>query len=100
MTHRSRVDLSMIAVQGPHAREKVWPAVPGSEATTSASQFNAESPRAFGELFIARTGYTGEDGFEIVVPAAHAAALWQALATPAWPLRASARATRCASKPA
>ena len=33
----------------------------------------------WGELFVARTGYTGEDGFEIVVPAAHAEALWQAL---------------------
>jgi aminomethyltransferase len=33
----------------------------------------------WGELFVARTGYTGEDGFEIIVPAAHAEALWQAL---------------------
>ena len=31
-------------------------------------------------LFVARTGYTGEDGFEIVVPAEHAVALWEALA--------------------
>jgi aminomethyltransferase len=30
-------------------------------------------------LFVARTGYTGEDGFEIVVPEAHAVALWNAL---------------------
>jgi aminomethyltransferase len=76
-----RDDLAMIAVQGPHAREKVWCAVPGSEATTSAvAPFHAVSLASpFGELFIARTGYTGEDGFEIVVPAAHAAALWQAL---------------------
>jgi aminomethyltransferase len=31
-------------------------------------------------LFIARTGYTGEDGFEIIVPQEHAVALWEALA--------------------
>jgi aminomethyltransferase len=34
---------------------------------------------AFGEAMIARTGYTGEDGFEIGVPAAQAEALWNAL---------------------
>src|SRR3569832_2459847 len=33
-----------------------------------------------GELFIARTGYTGEDGFEIMLPAREAAAAWQKLA--------------------
>src|SRR6185437_9673482 len=30
-------------------------------------------------LFVARTGYTGEDGFEIIVPQEHAVALWEAL---------------------
>jgi aminomethyltransferase len=33
-----------------------------------------------GEYFIARTGYTGEDGFEIILPSTHAAEFWQALA--------------------
>src|SRR5690606_7382755 len=33
----------------------------------------------FGDLFVARTGYTGEDGFEVVVPEARAVALWDAL---------------------
>ena len=33
-----------------------------------------------GEYFIARTGYTGEDGFEITLPATHAADFWHALA--------------------
>jgi aminomethyltransferase len=36
-------------------------------------------PTKFGELFVARTGYTGEDGFELVVTAVDAEALWQAL---------------------
>src|SRR6185369_4505066 len=32
-----------------------------------------------GDLMLARTGYTGEDGFEIVLPAAEAVALWRRL---------------------
>lgn len=76
-----RTDLAMIAVQGPHAREKVWRAVPGSEAATAAlAPFNATTlATPFGELFVARTGYTGEDGFELVVSTARVEALWQAL---------------------
>jgi len=77
-----RADLAMIAVQGPNARAKVWRALAGSEVvSTGLKPFSAAfmtSP--WGEAFIARTGYTGEDGFEIVLPAAHAADLWQALA--------------------
>jgi aminomethyltransferase len=76
-----RTDLAMIAVQGPAAREKVWRALAGTEAATaSLKPFNAATvASAFGELFIARTGYTGEDGFEIVVSAARVADLWRAL---------------------
>lgn len=73
-----RRDLAMIAVQGPNARAKTWAAIPGSEAASSALKpFQAA---AFGELFIARTGYTGEDGFELTLPASQAAATWDALA--------------------
>jgi aminomethyltransferase len=77
-----RDDLAMIAVQGPNARAKVWQAVPGSEAASAALKpFTAASMRTpWGELFIGRTGYTGEDGFEIVLPAAHVADVWNALA--------------------
>ena len=77
-----RDDLAMIAVQGPQARAKVWQAVPGSEAASNALKpfFGVDAALPSGRHFIARTGYTGEDGFEIMVPAAHAAALWNALA--------------------
>ena len=75
---RPRTDLAMIAVQGPNARAKVWTALPGSEAATSA--LKPFSAAASGDLFVARTGYTGEDGFEIVMPAARAEATWNALA--------------------
>jgi len=74
----ARRDLAMIAVQGPRARDKVWQALPESRAATDALKpFFAT---ALGDRFIARTGYTGEDGFEITLPAASAAALWHALA--------------------
>ena len=79
---KPRADLAMIAVQGPHARAKVWRALPGSEATTAALKpFTATPvPSEWGELFVARTGYTGEDGFEIAIAGTKAAQLWRALA--------------------
>ncbi|HMA31787.1 MAG TPA: glycine cleavage system aminomethyltransferase GcvT [Casimicrobiaceae bacterium] len=78
-----RSDLAMIAVQGPHARERTWRAIPGSEAVSAALKpfkATALSTPDLGEVFIACTGYTGEDGFEIVVPSIHAEALWRSLA--------------------
>jgi len=75
---RPRADLAMIAVQGPNARARVWQAFPGTEAATrDLKPFNAVQA---GERFIARTGYTGEDGFEIMLPASQAVADWRALA--------------------
>ena len=76
-----REDLAMLAVQGPNARAKVWRAIPGSETASAALKpFTAASmDTAWGEAFIARTGYTGEDGFEIVLPAARVVELWHAL---------------------
>ena len=77
-----REDLAMIAVQGPNARAKTWQALPESATPTATlAPFNGVFvPSALGEVFVARTGYTGEDGFEIVAPAIHAAKLWNALA--------------------
>ncbi len=72
-----RRDLAMIAVQGPNARAKTWSALPGSEAASAGLKpFQAA---AWGDFFIARTGYTGEDGFELTLPADQAAATWSAL---------------------
>jgi aminomethyltransferase len=77
-----RADLAIIAVQGPNARDKVWRALPNSETfTRDLKPFSGvEIVSDHGELFVARTGYTGEDGFEVIVPAQSAAALWNALA--------------------
>jgi aminomethyltransferase len=70
--------LAIIAVQGPAAREKVWQVLPETRAATEALKpFFAAT---VGDYFIASTGYTGEKGFEIALPAAQADGLWQALA--------------------
>ena len=71
-------ELAMIAVQGPNARAKVWEALPGSrELTENLIPFSAVE---MGTMFIARTGYTGEDGFEIMIPAKAAPFFWATLA--------------------
>ena len=72
-----REDLAIVAVQGPNARERTWRAFPGIRAATEALKpFSAVEA---GDWFVARTGYTGEDGFEIVLPASDVQAAWQAL---------------------
>jgi aminomethyltransferase len=80
---RERPELAMIAVQGPTARERFHSLLsPEASARAQAlAKFVATSvdgPAGM-PLFVARTGYTGEDGYEIVLPAEHAVALWQAL---------------------
>ncbi len=78
-----RPELSMIAVQGPTARERVLGllATDAAAAAKKIGKFVAiEAAMQDGTpLFIARTGYTGEDGFEIIVPEDKAVALWDAL---------------------
>ncbi|MCX8146350.1 MAG: glycine cleavage system aminomethyltransferase GcvT [Azovibrio sp.] len=71
--------VGMIAVQGPQAKARVWQALPEIEAVTRplGRFFGVQ----IGQFFVATTGYTGEDGFEIMVPAGKAEALWNALLT-------------------
>ncbi len=79
---RERDDLAMIAVQGPNARDKTAKALGKAmtPAMTLKPFFAVESAMMCGdELFVARTGYTGEDGFEIMLPAAQAGNAWKAL---------------------
>jgi aminomethyltransferase len=75
---RERDDLAMIAVQGPNAKEKVYQAL-GAELRAAAALKPFQSV-SVGDLFVATTGYTGEDGFEIILPSRQAAPAWQALA--------------------
>jgi aminomethyltransferase len=74
--------IALVAVQGPNARAKVWEVLPTAKAASEAMKpFNVVivPGTAFGEAMVARTGYTGEDGFEIGVPATQVEALWNAL---------------------
>ncbi|NDY94924.1 glycine cleavage system aminomethyltransferase GcvT [Wenzhouxiangella limi] len=70
-----RDDLAMIAVQGPEARAKVVEVL-GGPGLSEIRPFRAASQ---GEYFVARTGYTGEDGFEVLLPGGLAVEFWQAL---------------------
>jgi len=75
------VPLAIVAVQGPNARAKVWAAFPSTQPSEALKPFNAMvvEDAAIGEIMVARTGYTGEDGFELVVPADNVAAVWEKL---------------------
>lgn len=78
-----RPELAIIAVQGPEARPKVLGLVDAADrdALAGLARFAAINVRSAqgAELFVARTGYTGEDGFEIVLEQDGAVALWEAL---------------------
>ena len=65
-------DTALIAVQGPRSVETVK-AVLGIDP----SGMGYYTFATLGEFFVSRTGYTGEDGFEIFVPAAKAVAIWE-----------------------
>jgi aminomethyltransferase len=74
---QERRDLAMIAVQGPAARAKAAELLGADrERALALKPFTAA---ALDDLFVARTGYTGEDGWEVIVPATRAEALWDAL---------------------
>ena len=103
LTVTSRDDLAMVAVQGPNARSKVWQVLPevraqtehlvafqAADITTVATWVNPATGKIFesdltkdliysGGVFIARTGYTGEDGFEIMLSKAKVEEFWHAL---------------------
>jgi len=74
-----RSDLAMIAVQGPHAREKAIEALP-VDVVEAVSELDRFFGSDCGEWFVGRTGYTGEDGFEIMLPDTEAPAFWDRLA--------------------
>jgi len=86
LTVTERPELAMIAVQGPHAIERartvMRPAC--AEVASSVGPFEAGEVEGW---FIGRTGYTGEDGLELMLPGEEAPAFWGALlaagATPA-----------------
>jgi len=72
-----RSDLAMIAVQGPEARQKVHQVL--GERAADVDELTRFSAAESGPLFVARTGYTGEDGYELMLPEEMAEDTWHAL---------------------
>ncbi|TVQ88584.1 MAG: glycine cleavage system aminomethyltransferase GcvT [Chromatiaceae bacterium] len=73
-----RDDLAMIAIQGPQARALTAPLLPAplAEAAMTLASFHAAE---HADWLVARTGYTGEDGLEVILPGSAALDLWQRL---------------------
>ncbi len=75
---QERPELAMIAVQGPQARDKAAALLP-ADVRAAALALAPFTAAPLGDLFVARTGYTGEDGWEIILPGAQAVQFWRAL---------------------
>lgn len=75
---RERPELAMIAIQGPQAIAKTLNLLPveSREKIPALARFTAIT---CGDWFIARTGYTGEDGLEVILPASSAEQFWNDL---------------------
>src|SRR5437660_1426980 len=73
-----RTDLAMLAIQGPEGRAKAAQLLSAADAG-AALALPTFVGREIGGWFVARTGYTGEDGFEIMMPAADAVPAWRRL---------------------
>jgi len=71
---RPRRDLAILALQGPTARTRFWQVREEARALTRDLDVFQGADAA--NLFVARTGYTGEDGFEIMVPVDEVESLW------------------------
>jgi len=74
-----QADVAMVAVQGPNARAKALSVLP-TDVAQAAGDLKRFVGAASGDWFVARTGYTGEDGFEIILPESKAPEFWEALA--------------------
>lgn len=80
---KERPEFGMVAVQGPTARDKVIGLLREDDRApvSKLARFSARAAQTTDgvEVFVARTGYTGEDGFEVIVPEAQTVAFWNAL---------------------
>ncbi len=87
-------DYGMVAIQGPRARDVVVDAVEETTTVSDIDRFNAAFATVSGvECWTARTGYTGEDGFELIFPATGSETVWAAFADECQPCGLGARDT-------
>jgi len=77
VTVRERAELMMLAIQGPQATTLAAPLLPAALRQPALEQAPFRST-VDGDWFVARTGYTGEDGWEIVLDAGSGCRLWDA----------------------
>lgn len=74
-----RPQLAMVAIQGPEALDKVKEVL-GVDWIAAIDDLKPFQSVARGDWFVGRTGYTGEDGVEIILPGEDADGFWRALA--------------------
>lgn len=79
VTIAPRFDLGMMAIQGPAARDTLLPCLPEAIQAAAAELKPFYGVDANG-YFVSRTGYTGEDGFEVSLPNDRLGAFWQRMA--------------------
>lgn len=72
-------ETAQIAIQGPRAVEILAPLVPDADLPAVKYYWFTHGTLLGERCLLARTGYTGEDGFEIYLPPGHAPAVWRAL---------------------
>ena len=76
VTITEKPELALIAIQGPEALETIKKVFENDENLVGLKRFQGIF---LGHSFIGRTGYTGEDGVEVILPSGDAASLWQSL---------------------
>ena len=75
---QERTDVAMLAIQGPEARAKFAKLLSPAGAQ-NALELKPFVGRDIEGWFVARTGYTGEEGFEVILPATDAVRVWKDL---------------------
>jgi len=76
---KERADLAIIAVQGPDVKKKLQQFLPADAPIAAILAMKPFHFTAVNDWFVASTGYTGEEGYEIILPVSDAPACWQAL---------------------
>lgn len=74
-----RPEMAILAVHGPVAIDRVCSILPDDQAAIVSGLGNFRGAELAGDWFIARTGYTGEKGLELIFPDRQAAAIWDRL---------------------
>ncbi len=72
-------DIALLALQGPHAESILQPLTDAALGSIGYYHFTRGTVAGVPNIVVSRTGYTGEDGFELYFPIAHAATIWNAL---------------------